>query len=224
VSYSLDQLLSRLRAALSDGQTPFVWSDEEFIDYLDSAEDELTTQLPLLLDRETITYNAMDDYLPLPPYVVQVRRAHNGVAAVHLLNDEEWAGIAPETDYGRNVSSPENELKTGDTVEYLVTDTITGGFRMYPIPTLPGALVLTVVRRPKTPLFERGAFEVPQRIQQRCLATYAMFLAYSKYAGEPMAKALAADNFAVYSQQLEDLRRSTNLQTRRAGNVAYGGY
>lgn len=223
MSYDVDSLVAKFRREMDDTVQPYLWSEDDIVDYLDQAEDEFADLADAINEQIEVTYLADDVWLNIPGYVTRVRQAENADDAdVPLYNHEEWQKVLSTDDYGISTIPTGWKTKTGAVPVALVTDT-TGAARMYPIPTEDGAVTLTIFRRTLKHLADRGKFEVTDRRHQRCFLKLAKALAYMKHDAEAFNAQLAEKYEAEFRAEVEELKSRVSRARRRAGTTTYGG-
>jgi hypothetical protein len=224
MSYDLDAMVARFRQEMDDTETPYLWSDEEVIDYLDEAEDEFADLTDAIVGELEMSYSAGQLYLDIPTYVTRIRSVHNAVGRdIRLYNDEEWNTAMIGDDYGFNAPSTTWRTDTGEP-KCLITDTVSNKARLYPRPTATGTLVVSVFRRPVRGLAASGTFEVTDRAAQRCILIKAKSLGYNKHDSDVYNPQMSKELYAEFMAEANKFKQRTTRSRRRAQAVVYGGY
>jgi hypothetical protein len=192
----LRDLVKIFRDEVDDVTEPFLWTEEELIDYANDAENEACRRSRLLIDSTTveicqIAVTANTAGYALDPRVIFVRRAKLatkslplGRASVRDLDDE----------------TPGWDAHTG-TVSAYIPDHDTGKLRLYRIPTVNDTLNLTVVRLPLEAMENLDAEPEIHRRYQRNLRHWLKWRAYSKQDAETMDEKKAAAGLALFEQE-----------------------
>ena len=222
---TLVELITDVRRQIDDLTEPYLWSDDEIVDYLDEAEDALCEEALCLPDQEELGYGASTGWLDLPQYILQIRAAYDADGRqVQLCNRAPWEEMADyDGDYGMRVTNRDWLLVTDTRVRALITDLRVDQVRFYPIPTVAGTLTLDVFRRPREPLIDRGELELTDRKQQRLVVTKACALAYGKHDAEAYNPQMAQVLDAEYRVGAEELLRATRRRRRHNSLIGYGG-
>ena len=221
---SLDELEEQFRRDIDDKAEPYLWSQEEFYEYIDEAQDEFVERTEAILDKIPLVYVTGDVFVDIPKYVTRIRsaKAPTGKSVV-LYNDEQWDNAQISGDYSAVTLSTSWESKTGVEPVALVTDTKSDQVRLYPIPEQDGALTLRVFRRTLVPVSEAGELEIADSQHQRCIMLKVMALAYNKHDSETYRPNSSADFDNRFDEKVADIRQRVKRKRRRAGTVWYGG-
>jgi hypothetical protein len=223
MSYDLDTLITRWRQEMEDTVEPYLWSNQEIIEYFGEAQDEFCEEVDVLNDEITLTYAASDVWLDVPEYVTRIRDVDApSNRHVFLYNQEEFDEYIKTDDYGSWIVASDWKSKTGTEPEALITDIKKDQARMYPIPTADGSLTVVVYRRPLEPLEDTEEFEVTDRQHQRCMLLKARSLGYMKQDSETYDDDKANEFEDRFMQQVEKINSRVARSRRRAKSVAYG--
>lgn len=224
MSYDLDQMVAKFREQMDDVATPYLWSDDEIIDYLDEAEDEFADLVDAIPDTLEIPHTGGDATVEMPSYITRVRGAYDEEGRdIQLFNDEEWNDALYTSDYGWTARKTQWRMDTGK-VTSLITDTVKDEARLYPIPETSGTLYLRVYRRPLLSLADRGAFEITDRAHQRCLLLKTRSLGYMKHDSDVYDPKKAESLDAQFRMEASKFAARITRSRRRARLVEYGGY
>lgn len=180
----LRDLIAMVRNELDDATQPYLWTDQEFIEYFADAENEAARRARLLIDSSTtaicnIAVLANTAEYTLDSRVLFIRRATLDGEKIHR---------ASYRDLDEYVSKWQAE--TG-VVSHFITDLNTNKIRLFPTPTVTGTINMTVVR---LPLAEMNAIDDVVEIKahyQRSLRFWAMYRAYMKQDTETFNKVRA---------------------------------
>lgn len=139
-------LLAR-QGTLDDIAEPYLWSDEELLDYLDEAQEEAARRARLFLDATTtaivtITLVAGTAVYALDPRVIRVERAR-------VVGQEMPLRLLLTRDLDARLANWEASI---DPVSAAVVDWQTDSLRFVGIPQAAGTVNLQVIRRPLEPL------------------------------------------------------------------------
>jgi len=192
----LRELIAIFRAEVDDVAEPYLWTEEDLIDYANDAENEACRRARLLIDSTTtaicqIALLANTASYALDERVIFVRRAKLASSSLPLNR----ASVRDLDD-----SAPGWDTHTGPVRSYL-TDVDTGKLRLYRIPTVVNTLNLIVVRLPLTPMNDiDDAPEIHGRYQ-RNLRHWMKYRAYSKQDAETLDAKKAAEGMALFEQE-----------------------
>ena len=190
----LRELITIVRNELDDATQPYLWSDQELIEYFADGENEAARRARLLIDSSTaaictITVIAGTAEYPLDSRVLFIRRA---------LLDGDKIHRASYRDLDANISKWQTQQGV---ISHFVTDLNTNKLRVYPIPLVAGTLNMTVVR---LPLADMNAPDDEPELKlhyQRSLRFWAMYRAYMKQDTETFNKGRAEDALALFEQE-----------------------
>ena len=216
----LREIVEVFRYEVDDLAEPFLWSDEELIDYANDAENEAARRGRLLIDSTTpavrqIAVLAGTASYALDPRVIFVRRAK--LASRTLI-------LARRSQRDMDECIPGWESHTGTVCDYL-TDCDTGKVRLYRTPTVDDTLNLSVVR---LPLMATKKLDDTPEIHPRFhrnLRHWMKFRAYSKQDAETRDEKKAADGLALFVQEFGDASRAIDEEwiNREQGWDTYDG-
>lgn len=193
---TLRELIEIFRHEVDDLGEPYLWSDDELIEYANDAENEACRRARLLIDSTTaeicqIVVDADTGLYALDERVIFVRRAKLASRSLTLAR----ASLRDVDAY-----VPGWEAHTG-TVTSFITDADTGMLRLYPVPRAADTLNLTVVRLPLVELNSLDdSFEIHARYQ-RNLRHWLKYRAYSKQDAETRDGKKAAEGLALFEQE-----------------------
>lgn len=201
------KLLSIWRQEVEDTEKPYLWGDDEFLDYLNDAEVEAARRARLLVDSSTasictITIDAADvaagtaEY-DLSPKVIAVRRAKSS---------ERGTPLARATRKDLDDSYPGWEDHTGAIEAFITEDT--GKILFWRIPDTTQTISLTVVR---DPVNEMNDLEDSPEIQERyhrSLLYWVKYRAYMKPDSEAFNSELAQLNEQMFEREFGPKRRA----------------
>lgn len=225
MSYDLDEMIAKFRSEMEDTVEPFLWSEDEIVDYLDEAQDEFAQLTDAIADAITISYTASESEVDLPFYVTRIRDGFVTASGLilNLFNHEEWDEYIESDDYGMRLVNKDWMSKTASEPEAVITDTESGKLRFYPIPTVDGSVTLRVYRRPIKDLGSAGKFEITDRMKQRVFLKKAKAIAYRKHDAEAFNPQLAQELEQQFEQGIMELKSRVARARRRSKAVAYGG-
>lgn len=191
---TLGELVELVRNELDDATQPYLWSDQELIEYFADAENEAARRARLLIDSTTaeiceIAVVANTAEYELDSRVLFIRRA---------TLDFQRMRRASYRDLDAQLQGWEED--EGNT-SHFITDLDTGKVRLYPIPTANATLRMTVAR---LPLVEMNALDDKPELKphyHRSLRFWAMFRAYMKQDSETYNKGRADSALALFEQE-----------------------
>lgn len=149
---NVEQLRDQWRRDCDDTAVPHLWTDDDFLAWLNQSQREAAARAGLLLDSTTteivaVVAAASDPWIPLDSRIIVVERARPaGKAPVLVVNR---AAIDREC-------GPTWEDETGTELRAVVADMESFKLRTYPIMTADVELTLTVRRLPLADLVEDG--------------------------------------------------------------------
>lgn len=224
MSYTVDELLATFRREIEDTVSPYLWSDAEFLQYLDEAQDDFAAHTRVLTRQITLPYTASDTFLVVPDYVVDIRRinAPSG-QKVSLYNEETWYEARTTTDYGRRIFNTQWETDSSEEPEAVITDIVTDQIRLYPIPTVDGSLSLNIYSTPFTTPIDGDELEITKKPYQLCILLKVYALAYKKHDSETFNPELAGQFENNYTEKRMELQHRIDQRRRRPQAVRYGG-
>lgn len=192
----LRELIEIFRHELDDAAEPFLWTEEELIEYANDAENEACRRARLIIDSTTaaicaITVIANTAKYALDNRVIFVRRVKLASRSLPLQR-ASFRDLDEET--------PGWDAHTG-TVMAFITDLDSGKVRLYRTPTAADTLNLTVVR---LPLVEMTNVDDTPEIDSRYhrnLRHWLRYRAYSKQDAETKDDKKAAEALALFEQE-----------------------
>lgn len=191
---TLGELVELARNELDDATQPYLWSDQELIEFFADAENEAARRARLLIDSTTaeiceIAVVANTAEYELDSRVLFIRRA---------TLDYQRMRRASYRDLDAHLTGWEQD--EGNT-SHFITDLDTGKVRLYPIPTENATLRMTVAR---LPLEEMNALDDTPELKahyHRSLRFWAMYRAYMKQDSETYNKGRADNALALFEQE-----------------------
>jgi hypothetical protein len=228
VALDVDDLLGLMRRELSDAEPPYLWSDDDLLQYLDEAQDAFARTTELFTDNTTtsitrVTVTAGEAFVALSPKIHRIRDAwlQTERASIQPANLNELDDLFCSDDYGV-VQRGQWRTSTG-TPYYIVTDIERDKGRLVPIPVADDTLELSVVRLPLKSVVENNGLELAAPKHQRAVVLYAKGLAYDTADADTQNGTLAAKFMGEGLGLFLDIRDETKRLRRRPGVVAYGG-
>lgn len=168
-------LIKLFRSEVDDTAEPYLWSDDEAIEYANDAQNEACRRSRLIIDSSTaaicqIAVVANTATYALDPRVLFIRRARlTGLLPLKRKNVQDMDNCNP---------SWEDASSTTPTA--FITDFETGKIRLYPTPNAAFTLNLMVVRTPLAEMNDdRETPEINARYH-RSLRFWMMYRAYGK--------------------------------------------
>jgi hypothetical protein len=194
---NLRDLTALFRNEVDDATEPFLWSDEEAIDFANDAEGEACRRARLLVDSSTAEICVVEvlaaggGLVTLDPRIMFVRRARiEGARPLARMNMQDM-----ETD------NPYWQNAPAGTPRMFITDYQTGKLLLWPAPDEDDVLLLTVVRTPLEDMNDdEDSPEIAPRFH-RSLRYWMMFRAYSKQDSQANDPKKSADALALFEQE-----------------------
>ena len=205
---TIDELLDACRKRLQDTAEPYLWSDEEIIEFADDAENEAAERASLLRDTTTAAICEVDVVAGTAAYlldarILRVERAKLDLGTVPLSLSstaamDRGAGVTPRDWRTQSLSWQSGgagagwEQRTGTPALALIDrEGSAWKLRLVPIPVVDDTLRLHVIRTPLVPMSTSdGSPEIPVRLHIRLL-DWMVHRAYSKQDAETFDQAKA---------------------------------
>lgn len=194
---NLLELTTLFRNDADDATAPYLWSDEEAMDFANDAEAEACRRARLLVDSSTAAICALDllvadgALVALDERIMFVRRARlEGQRPLARMNMQDMED-----------SNPLWQDAPAGTPRVFITDYQTGSLLLWPTPDADATLLLTVVRTPLVEMNdEQDSPEIAPRFH-RSLRYWMLFRAYSKQDAAANDPKKAADSLALFEQE-----------------------
>lgn len=192
----LRELITLFRNETDDATEPFLWSDEEAIEFANDAQNEACRRARLLVDSSTaelasIAVTAGEPLLDLDARVLFVRRARfAGQLPLRRMNMQDMEALDP---YWMETAAT--------TPRAFVPDYQTGKLLLWPTPDADDTLLLTVVRDPLLEMdSDADTPEIAPRYH-RSLRFWMMARAYGKQDAEANDPKKEAQAMALFEQE-----------------------
>lgn len=192
----LRDLMTLFRQEADDLAEPYLWSDDELIDYANDAEQEACRRARLLVDSSTaavtqIAVVAGTALYELDERVLFVRRAR---FAGHLpLLRKNMQDMEDHDPYWQDAAA--------DQPSAFVPDYDTGKLLLWPTPTENDTLYLTVVRAPLADMNDPSDTPEIASRWHRSLRFWMLYRAYGKQDAEANDPKKAATALALFEQE-----------------------
>jgi len=220
-------LLEKFRLEVFDTVEPFLWSDDEALEYMDDAHKmfcRLTDGIPdATSDLTIIDFLAGDEWLPIDERVLKIRKAYLASTnkPVGLINFEDLGSVTHDT-YGYPIPTFLDN-STGD-VTQIVLGMEQDQVRLIKIPEVDDTMRLIIYRLPLTDITATGqAFEIHQRHHVHLLH-WMKHRAYSKHDAETFNKGKADEFEMKFRNYCEQSRVEGETRRHKERTVSYGGY
>lgn len=221
------ELLNLFRLETDDVAEPYLWSDEEFLAYLDEAQDLHLRLVGGIADRRSaltkLSYKTGDQFKKYDDRILRIRAAideTNTKVIVQNLDSLETPYL--EDDYGRLINGGLDDGRTGP-LKYLITDVNNNEVQLYPIPDHDGFLRLFVYRRALEPVTSTGAeLEVPSYSRLNLL-NWVKYKAYMKQDAETFDGARAEQFKTAFTDGVLLARKEKEGREDRKRLMSYGG-
>lgn len=193
---TLQELITLFRNEADDATEPYLWEDEEVIEFANDAETEACRRARLLVDSTSAATQVLVDpanngVVRLDPSVIFVRRAQ--LAGRRRLMRQTIRDLDDCDPFWRDASP--------GTPRVFVTDFETGVILLHPPPVDAAMLYMTVVR---TPAVEMASMQDQPEIAprfHRSLRHWMLYRAYSKQDSQANDPKKAADALALFEQE-----------------------
>lgn len=205
---NLEELIKVCRARANDAVLPYLWSDEDWILFLNEAEAEAAERAELLLDISTpavcqITVTAGVSTYPMHRSILKIQRAKLDLGRSPLMETSIEELDNASNGWESKSGNPGRFFQTSDTTLTLV-----------PTPMAADVLRLRVYRLPIRPMADDNDMpEIAARYHYRML-DWALRCAYLKQDSETLDKAKAAEHEAIFVAAFGE-RPDANVQRKR---------
>lgn len=219
-----ESLYELFRLEADDLAEPYLWTDFEFLTYLNEAHDLHISEIGGIADRTSsftkLTYKAGDQFLKFDPRIIRIKGAwdenNRRLSIKNLDNFED--GFTTE-DYGSRVNAGFDDGRTGP-IEAIVTDVEDDKLQLYPIPDATGYVQLYVFRGPLVDV--EDSFEIPPQYHLNLL-NWVKYKAYSKQDVETFDGKKAAEFRSEFTTGLDRAVKNKGKRQDRKRIVSYGG-
>lgn len=192
----LNNLMGIFRQEADDRVQPYLWSDDELIEYANDAQDEACRRARLLVDSTTaeiteIAVTAGNGVVTLDPRVLFVRRAR--LTGYRPLIRRNMQDMESDFWYWQDAARGLPQM--------FIPDVDTGKIILFPTPLADATLRLTVVRMPLADMNDGN--DTPEILPRyhRSLRFWMLYRAYSKQDSQTRDEKKAADNLALFEQE-----------------------
>lgn len=215
-------LVKQLRNELNDRSEPYLWSDAELYEFINTAQIMFTRETHGIPDSTSalceIDVIEGDPIVPLSDKILRIRQAQyisdegtpqERVRFLTLVNPEdlELGTRGVRTDYGVPVYGFGFDMNRVGRADYLVVGADAHSARLINIPDQDAKLRLIVQRMPLKSITCKGdEFEIPEQ-HHRYLGHYARHLAYLKQDAETFDAKRSADAEALWLAYCEQAKR-----------------
>lgn len=190
-------LFTRARAELDDTVEPYLWPDDDLMEFANDAQNEAARRARLLIDSSTTAICTLaatvanHGLVALDPRVLFVRRARiAGCLPLARMNLQDMAELDP---YWQDASAARPRA--------FIPDFETGKLQFWPFPDATYAVGLTVVRDPLVEMDDlQDTPEIASRYH-RSLLHWMLYRAYGKQDAEANDPKKAAESLARFEQE-----------------------
>lgn len=193
---TLQDLIALFRADVNDATEPYLWSDEQAIEFANDAQIEACRRARLIIDSSTpdvavVPVVAGTAAVALVPEILFIRRARL-VGQVPLQR---------RTLRDMDLLNPFWQDAQPGIPKVFITDADSGAIQLWPTPVANGTLQLTAVRIPLAEMNdELDTPEIAPR-WHRSLRYWMAYRAYSMQDSEANDPKKAADSLALFEQE-----------------------
>lgn len=139
-------LLLAFRKQVQDEESPYLWEDFEFLQWLGEAQDEFAVAVGGISDTATVAYLANDVWLPYDTRTLRIIAARDATTMDDIaVIDRSDLNRAVVRDYGRQTVRLTNDPGP---VRFLVIGLRENSLRMLNVPTANGSIEFDVMRLP----------------------------------------------------------------------------
>lgn len=230
------KILRRLRNDLQDIVEPYLWQDEELLDYLSEAQEQFCKQGMPIIDSKSsicsIEIEAGDEDVKYHESIQRIIEAKakefvNGVPKYHKIKVTTQSNFLDlestnTHDYGNTVHN-ETWIHQRGELYAIAVDYDQEYLRLIPIPNKDYTLLLTVERLPLNEINDVNDELEVRSIYHSAIRNWAAYLAFMRQDSETFDEN-AANRFAdLFALDIELAKRDRSKRNRRAGTVVYGG-
>lgn len=222
------ELLNLFRLETDDTMEPYLWSDFEFLTYLNDAQDVFVRLIGGIADRRSpltkVKYKAGDQFKKYDERILKIKAvkdANNDRVVIQNYESLEAGGSLAD-DYGLFSNSGIDDSLTGD-VRYIITDVDASEFQLYPIPDADGQLNLVVYRRPLDEITSTNTELEVSSYQHLNLLNWVKYKAYMKQDVETFDKTKALEFRAAFVDGVMAAKKDKASREDRQRVVQYGG-
>lgn len=210
-------LLNRFRVLVRDLSVPYLWSDDECIEYMDAAQKEFARKTLCFPDMRSemtaLGVSQGDEWLDYDKRIIKIRSAHlaSDKSTVSVVNAEEVA-----QDYSALSDAPGKPRA-------LVVGMDASALRLIPQAIESDTIQLSVYRLPLADITATGQeLEIPEKYHAD-LIYWMAHLAYQKQDAETFDR-IRADQFAqVFNDRCLTADAELRMRNRRTRAVRYNG-
>ena len=220
---TLAELVTRWRLKLDDNTEPYLWSNQEFTDYMNNAINQLCREIPLIEDYSTaaicnVTVLNGSTTLSISDRIIYIKRAK-------LLSQERPLTMVSLEHMDYKYSDWEDA--TSDEPSLLIVDGMgTNKVRLYPPSNAADTLKLTVIRLPQYDMTyasdSAASPEIPGKYFDK-LDNGVIYQAYLKQDADTMDQKKSDYHLKLWMKDFEDIKRSMLRSTSRNRVVAPHG-
>ena len=222
-----EKLYDLFRLEVDDLSEPYLWTREEFLAYLNEAQDLHITEIGGIADRSSpftkVSYKAGDKFLKYDERILRIKGAWDeNNRRVGIKNLDNLDGVAMSDDYGSRSLTGLDDALTGE-VRVIITDVEDEKFQLYPIPEAVGYLQLYVFRRAIYEITEDSEkFEIPSAYHLNLL-NWVKYKCYGKQDVETFDGTKAAEFRSAFTAGVDKAGRDREARHDRKRVVSYGG-
>ena len=191
------------RTAANDTVAPYLWTDDELIDYAADAEMEACRRAHLLVDSSSdiasANVNSGDPVVPYDSRIIRVRRARLASCSIPLRIKVQRA---------MDEEVPGWENASASTPQVLIPDWETGSYRLYPPPRIDDQLLMTTVREPMNELSDDEDEPEIARRYHRSLVNWMLYRGYMRPDLETFNPGKSRDALNAFEDEFGDKSRA----------------
>lgn len=227
------EVLDQFRREMGDEEAPYLISDEEALNYLRLAQDDLVKAIGGIADATTtalctITLTADEPYTEISPYILRVRSGRLVTAArdVTFIQEADLSKVFTWS-YGQQIGATLDDDDTG-TVDYGILGIEENNIRWYKVPAESDTCKLHVLRLPYPRLTlttvqdSTGTIEVPEDLHMN-LVIGMRARAYLKQDSEVYDRGQAEAFDLRWTQIKAGAYKDVQRRRYRPRQVQYGG-
>ena len=220
------ELLDLFRLETDDLAEPYLWSDREFIIYLNEAQDTLVKRIGGLSDSSSaitkITFKANDVLIKYDERILRIKSAKDDQNRKITVRNIDNFEKEMSDDYGNMTNAGLDDGRSGP-VRYLVTDMEEDKIRLYPLPEADGYLRLYVSRRPFHEITDLDSTLEIRSQHHLALLYWVKYKAYLKQDVETFDQTKATEMRAFFEDYAVQAKNEKSGREDRKRIVAYGG-
>ena len=201
----LADILARVRYLIDDEKKPYLWSDQELVNYTNDAVDELCERCNLIEDSEDATICQIAVTIGVATYTLDAAI----ISVVRYKLGNQTQPLAKKSvNYMDQVYIDWENADNGTPIIVIEKGITSGKFRLYPPPDADDTLYATVSRYPKSALKVADITTVEPEIEakfHRRIPNGIAARAYRKQDAETRDEKKALEHEALFNKDIDEI-------------------